>query len=470
MSTGSSASAAVPAPAAGTRLADVVRENGVVGAGGAGFPAHVKLGGECRTVIANGAECEPLLQSDKYIMEAEAEKIAAALDVVVRELKAKEGVIAVKEKNAAAVERLGEAVGRTGAGSRGALSLHLLENFYPAGDEHVLVYEVTGRVVPQGGIPVAAGAVVFNVETLLNIYNAVFENKPVTMRTVTCTGEVAKPAVLRAPIGVPVREIIRQCGGALVEEPALILGGPMMGKVTTDLDTPLDKVTGGVIVLPRSHELVQRKIRPLDVQVRISRSACCQCVLCSELCPREMLGHDLYPHLIMRQINYGLELPEQALAAAALCCECGVCEVYACPMGLSPSYINSVIKQQFAEKGYKPAFDAGEPVPHEMREARKVPTERVVQRCMLGGYDQKIYDRGRQVEAHRVEVPLSQHIGAPAEPVVSEGTEVGCGDLLGELPEGSLGARVHAPIGGKITLVDDSRVMIAAGSVSGAGS
>jgi Na+-translocating ferredoxin:NAD+ oxidoreductase RnfC subunit len=447
----------------------------VVGAGGAGFPAHVKLGGECRTVIANGAECEPLLQSDKYIMEAEAEKIAAALDVVVRELKAKEGVIAVKKKNAAAVERLGEAVGRTGAGSRGAgnrkaLSLQLLENFYPAGDEHVLVYEVTGRVVPQGGIPLAVGAVVFNVETLLNIYNAVFENKPVTMRTVTCTGEVAKPAVLRAPIGVPVREIIRQCGGALVEEPALVLGGPMMGKVTTDLDTPLDKVTGGVIVLPRSHELVQRKIRPLDVQVRISRSACCQCVLCSELCPREMLGHDLYPHLIMRQINYGLELPEQALAAAALCCECGVCEVYACPMGLSPSYINSVIKQQFAEKGYKPAFDAGEPVPHEMREARKVPTERVVQRCMLGGYEKSIYDRGRQVEARRVEVPLSQHIGAPAEPAVSEGTEVGCGDLLGEIPEGSLGARVHAPIAGKITLVDDSRVMITAGSVSGAGS
>jgi Na+-translocating ferredoxin:NAD+ oxidoreductase RnfC subunit len=460
LSIGSSTSAEITRPA-GTRLAGIVRDCGVVGAGGAGFPTHVKLGGACRTVIANGAECEPLLQNDKYIMETEAEKITAALELVVKELKAEEGVITLKQKNETAVERLEEA-----AEKRGPLSLFLLENFYPAGDEHVLVYEVTGRAVPQGGIPLSVGAVVLNVETLLNIYNAAFENRPVTTRTVTCTGEVKKPAVLRAPIGTPIREIIRQCGGALADEPALILGGPMMGTVTTDLDTPLDKVTGGVIVLPRDHELVQRKSRPLEVQVRLSRSACCQCVLCSELCPREMLGHDLYPHLIMRQINYGLDFPEQALAAAALCCECGVCEVYACPMGLSPSYISRVIKQQFAEEGYKPVFGEKEPIPHEMRDSRKVPAERIVQRCMLGVYDQVIYDRGRSVDAGgRVEVPLKQHTGAPAKPVVSKGAEVGPGDLLGEIPEGNLGARVHAPIGGRVTLVDDTRVMISASGI-----
>jgi Na+-translocating ferredoxin:NAD+ oxidoreductase RnfC subunit len=439
------------------RLAEAVREAGIVGAGGAGFPTHKKLGGTCRTVIANGAECEPLLQSDKYIMETEAEKIAAALELAVNELRAEEGIIAVKEKNSRAVERLEAA-----AASRVALSLYHLENFYPAGDEHVLVHEITGKVVPEGGIPIAVGVVVLNVETLLNICNAVYESAPVTLRTVTCTGEVKTPKVLRVPVGTAMRDVIHECGGALVEEPAIIIGGPMMGKVTTDVDTPVDKLTGGIIVLPRDHDCIQRKTRPLEVQVRLSRSACCQCVLCSELCPREMLGHNLYPHLIMRQINYGLDLPEEALAAAALCCECGVCEVFACPMGLSPSFINGIIKQRFAEGGYKPEFPDREPKPHEMREYRKVPAQRIIGRLRLNRYDEPMYDRGGAVTPERVELPLRQHIGAPAVPVVSPGAAVKRGDLIGEIPEGSLGARVHASVTGTVTLVEESRILITA--------
>lgn len=438
-------------------LQETVRNAGIVGAGGAGFPTHVKLAGKCDIVIANGAECEPLLQNDKYIMETEAEKIVAALEMVVNELGAEKGIIGIKKKNGKAVERLEEA-----ADPREALSLFPMENFYPAGDEFILVYEVTGRIVPEGGIPIQVGVVVLNVETLLNIYTAVVDSEAVTTRTLTCLGEVGTPKVLKVPIGTPVRKVIAECGGATVEEPALIIGGPMMGKVTTDLDTPVDKVTSGIIVLSRNHELIMRKTRPLEVQVRLSRTVCCQCILCSELCPREMLGHDLYPHMIMRQINYGLDLPEEALASAALCCECGICEVFACPMGLSPSYINGIIKKQFAEKGYKPSFDAKDLAPHEMREYRKVPADRALGRCGLSGYDVPIYDRGTYLETDRVEVLLKQHIGAPAVPTVVPGKKVLKGELIGEIPENSLGARIHAPITGTVTVVDEERILITA--------
>lgn len=447
-----------------SRLAQAVRDCGVAGAGGAGFPTHLKLTQSCGTVIANGVECEPLLHSDAYIMEAEADKIASALEMVVEELGAEEGIIGIKRKNSRAVEAMSEAVR-----GRGKLSVHEMDNFYPAGDEQTLVYEITGRVVPEGGIPLAVGAVVLNVETLFNCYRAAAESAPVTTRTVTVTGEVKTPKVLRAPIGISIRELIAFCGGARAAEPALILGGPMMGKVTTDVDTPLEKTVGGIIVLSRNHDLVVRKTLPLDVQIRRSRSVCCQCTLCSELCPREMLGHDLYPHLIMRQINYGLDLPEEVLASAALCCECGICEVYACPMGLSPSVVNGTIKARFAEAGYRPEFGGGDTVPHEMREYRKVPAKRILSRCRLEEYDRPILDKGRGVSAGRVELPLKQHLGAAAVPLVSAGTKVGPGDLIGEIPENGFGARIHASIGGRVTMVDDGRIIIEAEESPGGG-
>jgi Na+-translocating ferredoxin:NAD+ oxidoreductase RnfC subunit len=432
---------------------------GIVGAGGAGFPAHVKINATCEIVIANGAECEPLLQNDSYVMETEAQKIVEALSMVMEATRAKRGYIAVKAKNEAAVEALREQIVRYDA-----IELSLLDNFYPAGDEQVLVYEITGRVVPEADIPLAVGCIVLNVETLRNISNAVTAGKPVTCRTVTCIGEVQEPKVLIVPLGTPVRDVLDRCGGATVEEPGVILGGPLMGEVTTDIDTPVDKLTGGLVVLGRDHGLVTRKTKPLEVIVKQSRSVCCQCTFCSELCPRELLGHNLYPHAIMRQIQYGLdEVPAEIITSALLCSECGLCEVFACPMGLSPASVNKAIKEQLAEQQYRASFPARELVPHEMRSFRKVPAERIVQRAMLNAYDIHIRDRGDTLSPAMVELPLKQHRGAAAVARVSAGEQVREGDLVGEIPEGNLSARVHASISGTVTYVDVERVLITAG-------
>ena len=161
-------------------LIAAVVQAGIVGAGGAGFPTHVKLNAKADTVIINGAECEPLLRVDQQLMALKAEKMLTALDWIVEHVGAQRGVVALKSHYHNAVEALNAALP-----NHPKLAVHEMGAFYPAGDEQVIVCEVTGRVVPEGGIPIQVGVVVTNVETVLNIYDAVTAQIPVTQKYVT---------------------------------------------------------------------------------------------------------------------------------------------------------------------------------------------------------------------------------------------------------------------------------------------
>lgn len=430
----------------------------MVGAGGAGFPTHVKLRSSADTVIVNGAECEPLLAGDKYLLERSAGEVVAGLRLIMRVSGADRGCIAVKEKYDSIIRVLTEAL--DGAPD---VTVFPLGDFYPAGDEYVLVHEIAGRLVPAGGIPPQIDCLVENVETTVNIFRAVERQVPVTRRVLTCAGEVARPSVITAHIGTPLREIIRLCGGATLEEYAVIVGGPLMGRVESDLDEPVVKTTSGVIVLPASHPLVQRKTMPLETAVKRSRAACCQCTYCTELCPRYMLGYDIQPHLIMRQLSLGREISAEVTGVienAALCSGCGLCETYACVMGLSPSMVNSRIKSGLNEAGHRPDFTGQTISVHSMREYRKVPTGRITERLRLAGYARRALRRDVETAPDLVEIPLAQHIGAAAEPVVRPGDGVKAGDLIGDIPSGQLGAAVHASIEGEVTVVDEGRIII----------
>lgn len=169
-------------------LIDIIAKSGIVGAGGAGFPTHVKMNAKAEYVIINGAECEPLLRVDQQLMAVETKKILDALKLCMEAVGADKGVIALKGHYEAAINSFNQLLGEYEG-----ISLHLLPNFYPAGDEQITVYEVTGRIVPEGGIPLQCGVIVSNVETMLNIYNAYFEDKPVTDSYVTFAGEVNEP-------------------------------------------------------------------------------------------------------------------------------------------------------------------------------------------------------------------------------------------------------------------------------------
>jgi Na+-translocating ferredoxin:NAD+ oxidoreductase RnfC subunit len=233
-----------------------------------------------------------------------------------------------------------------------------------------------------------------------------------------------------------------------------------MGRVVTDMDTPVTKTTGAVLVLPRNHRLVQMKTMPLEFIVRQSKSVCCQCTLCTELCPRHLLGHEIEPHLIMRQISYGLDVPSRIIESALLCSGCGLCSVYACTMGLSPHVVNLTIKERLQAQQYVKSDGRRDIQVDEMKEYRKIPATRIVERLQLHEYAARRLRVEVETAPNRVEIPLSQHVGRPSVPAVGGGERVNRGDLIAAVPEGALGAAIHASIDGRVALVDDERIII----------
>lgn len=433
-------------------LQERLRDAGVVGAGGAGFPAHVKAGSHVEYVIANGAECEPLLHKDYELMVHHPERVVDGVRLLMRATGARQGIIGIKEKNARAVEAVGAALG-----SEADIRLHTLGDFYPSGDEYILVYEATGRLIPPQGIPLDVGIVVNNVETLYNI-SAAAEGAPVTEKFITVAGAVNRPLTFVAPIGMSYRDAVAAAGGASVGEFALFVSGVMMGKLEFDLDLPITKTCAGLIVLPADHTQVVRKSKPLEAMHRIGKSACDQCSYCTELCPRYTLGYDVQPHKVMRSLSFTATGEDLWNQFAQLCCGCGLCTLYACPEYLFPKEACDKGKADLREKGIK--WEGRREVePHPMYEYRRTPLKMLVQRLGLVEYDVPTPFERLDLRPRRVRLPLSQHIGAPAEPLVAAGQRVARGEVIGEIPSDKLGARLHASIEGVVTEVGSEIVI-----------
>jgi Na+-translocating ferredoxin:NAD+ oxidoreductase RnfC subunit len=434
----------------------MVRDAGVVGEGGAGFPAHVKYATSVETVIANGCECEPLLYSDRYIMRNHAPEIVQALKAVVKATGASRGVIAIKRKYAGAAKAFRNCM------DDALLELIQLDNFYPAGDEHILVHEITGETIPPLGLPKAVGALVSNVGTLYSV-NEAMDARPVTQKVVTVTGEVERPGVIRVPIGTRVVDCIEKCGGPAIDDPVYVMGGPMMGRfldTSRDMDQAvITKTSGGVIVLPRGHYLHECATLSLEVMRKRAATACIQCRYCTDLCPRYLVGHSFETHKVMRAFSGGEDTAMGAMQAL-LCCECGVCELFSCPMRLSPRRINAALKGSFGGQGvsYEGAREV-RPQQSALRDYRKIPVPRLAIKLGIDRYMDIHPHDGGAFEPERVMIPLSQHIGAPANPMVKVGDRVRMGDIIGEIPENALGARIHASISGKVDQVGDSVVI-----------
>ena len=250
-------------------IVESIRAAGVVGAGGAGFPAHVKLNGKAEYVIANGAECEPLLRVDQLLMQREAKRVVRGVALAMEATGAARGVIATKAHYHDAVHALEQALG-----GRSDITLHLMDSYYPSGDEKSIIFEVTGRVVPSGKLPLDVGCVVSNVATLVNISAAV-DGTPVIRKDVTVGGEVPHPITVTVPIGSPIREVIALSGfSGSRENFALIVGGPCMGRLEEDWDAPITKITGGLLLLRRTHSLIARRTQSPERMLKVARAVC----------------------------------------------------------------------------------------------------------------------------------------------------------------------------------------------------
>ena len=434
-------------------LIEAVKAAGVVGAGGAGFPTHVKLAAKAECFIVNGAECEPLIETDKYFMRTFPIQIVQAVHAVSSHVGAKRAVIALKKKYSREIAALKKAIAESGE----QIELFEMPSFYPAGDEQVLVQQVCGSSVPERGIPLDVGVVVDNVGTLLSVYDAL-QGIPVTEKYLSVVGEVERAVMRKVPIGTPVRECIDSAKPKLSEY-VVIVGGPMMGKVVADSSEidriTITKTTGNIIVLPKNHYLARRAALPLTRMKLQAKSACVQCQMCTSLCPRYLIGHQIQPHLMMRNL-FREDLISDAneyqkvFGMAANCCDCGVCEMFSCPMGLSPRKVNSYLKGRLREQGMQVPRNLS-PKAREGALYGKVPTDRLVARLGLSDYyHQHAEDDCTELFPQQVHISFHQHIGKPALPVVKAGEAVLKGDLLAAAAEG-LSANIHASISGVVT-------------------
>lgn len=435
-------------------LIDAIRNSGVVGAGGAGFPTHVKMNAKAEYVIINGAECEPLLRVDQQLMALQAGKLLEGLQLLVEHTGAEKGIVALKKKYHDAIDALNEQITKYPK-----LQIHQMDNFYPAGDEQVLVYEATGRIIPEGGIPLHVGVIVSNVETVLNVVDAVQKEQPVTSKYVTITGEVAEKKTVKVPLGITVREVLELAGGPTVSDYVVINGGPMMGK-PIDVDDYITKTVKGLIVLPKDHSLLKSLGKNSQQMLKEAKIACMNCSMCSEVCPRGMLGHRIQPHKLMRVASYGSVCDStQSIMNAFLCCGCRLCE-YACVMNLQPWKLNGILKDKMAQAGVKNELNMQPETVNKFRDFKRFPVTRLIARLGLTAYDKPAPLEEKEYSFKKVTLPLKQHVGAPAAALVKTGDTVVKGQMIADMKDGALGTSLHASINGTIRQVTEHYIVI----------
>ncbi|MEM0359429.1 MAG: electron transport complex subunit RsxC [Candidatus Hadarchaeales archaeon] len=281
-----------------------VREAGIVGMGGAGFPTHIKLNPPKKvdTLLINGVECEPYITADHRLMLEEGEKVVEGAKIMAKILGVERILIAIEDNKPDAIEhmqKLSEGVGR----------VVKLKTKYPQGDERHLLKAVLGREVPAGGLPFDVGAVVQNVGTAKAVYDAVKLGIPLVERIVTVTGEVAEPKNLRVRVGTPFTYLLQQCGGTVGKVRKVVAGGPMMGFAVHE-DVPVIKTTGCVLVMG---EVKEEEEGP-----------CIRCGRCIEACPMSLMPTHLVK--LVRAKDFEACLQYNLLS----CDECGCC-AYVCP-------------------------------------------------------------------------------------------------------------------------------------------
>ncbi len=435
-----------------TELQGILKENGIVGAGGAGFPTYAKLSEKADIVILNCAECEPLLKLHRQVLETHPHEIFEALQLISKTVNAKRICVAIKKsytETAQAITPFIEFFPN--------IEICRLDDVYPAGDEVILTYEVTGRIVPPGDIPLSVGVMVLNVETVYNLYRAL-HGRPVTRKYVTIAGEVENPVTVRVPIGVTVGEIVKLAGNITTPDPAFIIGGPMMGALGSKANI-VTKTTNAVLVLPSDHSLIRRRQSKTFIDMKRAMAACCQCSYCTSLCSRNLLGHPINPSEFMRVASNGITNDAAPYLDAMYCSGCGLCEQYSCVQNLSPRMLLATCKTELRKAGVKPRQITEELKVSEKRPLRQVPMSRLTSRIGLKKYNKPAPVIEAVPNFRKVTVLLSQHVGAPSVPIVKKGDTVTEKQLIAKAGEG-LSVALHSPINGKVAAVGKTAIII----------
>lgn len=435
-------------------LKKIVKENGVAGAGGAGFPTYAKLDAKIDTIILNCAECEPLLKVHRQLLQKYIYEILNTLDIISKSTTVTNIIIAVKAIYTKTVEAV-----KANIDYFENMELKLLPDIYPSGDEVILIYETIKRVIPPASLPIETGVIVLNVETVLNIYNAL-NNKPVIYKYLTIAGEVNNAITVKAPIGISVEELIQYIGGTKIEDPVFIMGGAMTGHIVQPYDT-ITKTSNAILVMPKTHNIVNKRLSNISTNMKRAMSTCCQCQMCTDLCPRNLLGYPIKPHSFMRAATSGNTADINSFLMTMFCSGCGLCEMYSCIQGLSPRTLISEYKEGLKKNGVSISKDIVSTEVNIMRENRRVPMERLTQHIGLSKYDIPAPLKDEAVKTKIVKIQLNQK--TPPLLVVNKNDIVHKYQLIAQAVEAEFSLPIHASISGKILDINNKYITIKAG-------
>lgn len=432
-------------------LKELMRNAGILGAGGAGFPSYAKLAEGADTLLINGAECEPLIYTDYVIMKREMSTVLTGIRTVLDAYSIPRAVLSIKDHTA---KRLSLSDGDSLADK---ISVKVLPDVYPIGDEIGLIYESLGRVVRPGALPITKGVIVYNVETMYNLGRYARLGECVTMKWLTVGGNTDKGCVVRVPVGISVRELLNTLGIIIPEGHAVIDGGPSMGKVVNPSTHVITKTTKAILILPETTPAVLSKKMSEKMAVARAETACCQCTRCTDMCPRALLGYPLEPHKMVRTAMGAVTFRPELVISATLCCGCGICESIACSQGISPKAVINNYKALLSKNKMRYSQNTDVEAKKE-RAYRMVSSERWESTIGVKKYDTPLDFERELAEARRVEILLGSHIGAPSSAVVRDGDRVERGQLIAEAREG-LSLPQYASISGRVTLLGD-RIVI----------
>ena len=427
-------------------LKEIMRKFGIIGAGGAGFPSYAKLAEGADLLLINGSECEPLLYTDYVILKNELSMVISGISEVIKHTLIPKAYLCIKEHTA---KRLDMYDGQKLADK---ISVRVLADAYPVGDEIGLIYEASGRLVNPGKLPITAGVIVYNVETMYNLARAVRFSEPVSEKWLTVGGNISHATVLKVPIGTKVSDLFKKLGITVPEGNSVIDGGPSMGKIINPGTYTVTKTTKAILVLPDYTQAIASKKINEKMAIARAETACCQCTRCTDLCPRNMLGYPLEPHKMVRTAMGAAEVMPIMVLSATLCCGCGVCESLACSQGISPRAVIANYKGVLAKNKLRFNVDGDYEIRPE-REYRKIPSEKWASTLGVRKFDTVADFGGIIRDFSRVEIPLSKHIGSPSIPSVSDGDFVSAGDEIAVAASG-LSVPQHASISGTVTLAD----------------
>lgn len=437
-------------------LQKVVYDAGIVGAGGAGFPTHRKFSDKVKQIIVNAAECEPLMMVDHHILEHHLQALVDTLNILVDTMGADEAIIGIKGKNMGLLdEKIVSSINGT------KVKIKEIPDIYPAGDEVILTYETTGKIIPEGAIPIMIGVMVINVETIYNIHRAITKGDKVIDKYVTIGGDVAEDITIKVPLGMKISEVLEATGHGNLADKSVINGGPMMGKLVDLENDVVTKTTKGLLIFPTSHSIIQRKKMPISMAVKRASAACCNCTMCSDMCPRNLLGYNLNVHKTIRAASHSETNDSEAFLQSALCCGCGVCTVIACQQMLDPQAISMEIKGSLAKNGLRRQNNIAPEKVKAERASRLVSSSVLIDRLGIRKYVKSHVERKyMDFSPKEVYIEFKQHVGKPASATVKVGAKVKAGDVVAQTAYEDLGTTMHSSINGKVKAVTDRFVII----------